>query len=130
MAKATLIPLIRAMDHAQLMKVCVNASLPVVEERVKQSYDNSKTAYNRNFVPLKKPKGLPPVIGLRDYYRYAGKQDAISITSSKSYAGYHHTGTRYIPARSPFPKNDKLPMSWKRPMVEAIKASLEELFRK
>lgn len=130
MYKITLNPLIRALTDEEVTKVCLKVVPPVIKVRVKESYNLSKNAYNRKFAPLKKPTGLPPVIGLRDYYRYTRKVDAISITSSKYYSIYHHTGTKHMPARSPFPRQDKLPKSWERPIVEAINANLKRLFSK
>jgi hypothetical protein len=90
----------------------VRAMTRPLQQEIQRSYDISEKPTGQKFVPLKKPHGLPPVFGLRDNYRYSVVDNKISITALKDYAIYHDTGTKHMPARSPWPTGSSIPASW------------------
>lgn len=83
-----------------------------VKEAIKSAYNESKQPGGRKFKALKRPTGKLPVIGLRDYYTYTPVGNTLKITADrKPYAVFHHTGTKFMPPRTPWPK--KIPEQWK-----------------
>jgi hypothetical protein len=97
-----------------------------LQREIQRAYVTSTTPGGRSFAPLKKPTGLKPVIGLSDSYVYETVGSSIKITSLKPYATYHDTGTRTIPARTPWPK--QIPEEWETRLTPQIERFLTGYF--
>lgn len=97
-----------------LIAALTRAMIRPLSAQVKKSYNTSTSPDNEPFAPLQKPTGLRPVIGLRDFYEYRASGTQIFVSSSKFYSIFHYTGTRFIPPRSPWPRNGQIPSQWKQ----------------
>lgn len=112
-----------------IAKIAAQAAKQPTKEAIRIAYNESKQPGGSTFKKLKRPTGKLPVIGLRDYYSYTVTSKQVKVTATrKPYAVYHHTGTRFMPPRTPWAKNQKIPKLWQevigRPVLRAIRQRL------
>ena len=103
----------------------------VLLERVRQAF-------------VAKSKGLRGDDGIRWAPRKSGKGDLLrksgkllasivplpadlGLEAAAGYAGFHHRGTRTIPARPFWPEPDGLPEAWAEAVLDAVREELERI---
>jgi hypothetical protein len=113
---------------AQIPPLAAKTALPEIKKLVKEHFDTTTSPDEEKWAPLKKPTGLPPIRGLRDYFTYRQVQNRVSVSNLKWYTKFHHTGTRYMEARR-FLLWDSISPKWKRRIAPALNKTIHRYFR-
>ena len=125
--------LIRRLEGAQeaIKSAAASAALPVLRGLVKQCFDTGTAPSGVAWAPLKVDPGRIPLQGLFDALIFEVTGGQVSVTSGKTYAFFHETGTsRGLPAR-PFlpPGSQALPDGWRVPLVGVIRQAVAQVLR-
>lgn len=110
----------------QIPRQAARAALPAVKHQLEEQFETTATPTGKEWKPLKRPMGLPPLWGLKDFFLAAVIAASVVIRSSKFYAVFHQKGTRTIPPRQFLPEG-KLSASWKAALSVPIKALIHRL---
>lgn len=104
-------------------------TVPVVEKLIDAEFMSTKSPYGERWSALKKPTGLPPIRGLKDFFIVNNKKNVVSVDHEKSYAKFHQTGTKFMPARSFLPK-DKLGDTWEKKIGNAVSKLVSDVLKR
>lgn len=102
---------------------------PVIEKLIDKEFMATKSPYGERWAALKKPTGLPPIRGLKDFFIVENKKNVVSVDHEKSYAKFHQTGTKFMPARSFLPK-DKLGDTWEKKIGGAVSKLVSDVLKR
>lgn len=92
---------------------------PVVEQLIEKEFLSTKSPYGDRWAALKRPTGLPPIRGLKDYFHVVSHNNVVHVGNEKFYAKFHQTGTRFMPARKFLP-DGQLSTAWRKKIVPEI----------
>lgn len=112
----------KLLDQAKagkIVEIAAKAAKPQIEFLIARAFDYTQFPEGESWQELKKPKGLPPLAGLKDFIQTNQSKNQVVVTSSKYYAVYHQYGTKYIPARSWLP-SEVIPAQWQYPIAPHI----------
>lgn len=125
--------LIRRLEGAQdaIKTAAAEAALPVLRALVKRCFDSGTAPDGSAWAPLKVDPGRTPLQGLFDALVFEVTGGQVSVTSGKSYAFFHETGTsRGLPARPFLPAGSQaLPDGWRVPLAGAIREAVARVLR-
>lgn len=92
---------------------------PVVEKLIEREFLSTKSPYGDRWAALKRPTGLPPIRGLKDYFHVVSHNNVVHVGNEKFYAKFHQTGTRFMPARKFLPEGQLSP-TWRDKIYKAL----------
>lgn len=125
--------LIRRLEGAQdaIKAAAAEAALPVLRSLVQRCFDTGTAPSGAAWAPLKVDPGRIPLQGLFDALIFEVTGGQVSVTSGKSYAFFHETGTsRGLPARPFLPAGSQaLPDGWRVPLAAAIREAVARVLR-
>lgn len=98
-------------QSTKITEIAAKAAKGPVKLLVLESFDGKKSPFGFFWDLLKKPKGLPPLAGLKDFFDFSTQKNEVRVTNSKTYAVYHQEGTKTIPAR-PYLPEEKMSSHW------------------
>ena len=125
--------LIRRFESAEsaLREAAARAALPVIRALVKRCFDTGTAPDGSAWAPLKVDPDRLPLQGLFDALVFQVTGGQVEVSSGKTYAFFHETGTsRGLPAR-PFlpPGSTALPDAWRVPLASAVRQGVKQVFR-
>lgn len=104
---------------------------PVIEKLIDKEFMSTKSPYGERWAALKKPTGLPPIRGLKDFFIVENKKNVVSVDHEKSYAKFHQTGTRFMKARKMLPEKDlSKSKTWTNKINGALSKLVKDVFKK
>lgn len=111
---------IRSIDYLHIIaSKAAEKTVPVIENLIKREFLYTKSPYGVKWAPLKRPTGLPPIRGLKDYFNVVSPNNVVHVGNDKFYAKFHQTGTRFMPARKFLPEGQLSP-TWRDKIYKAL----------
>jgi phage gpG-like protein len=120
----------RQLASGRWRKTVAGAIRDEVEQLIDEQFDRRAAPDGTAWEPRKPPTGTWPLLEktgrMRRSYHVVATTTGIRVTNSRDYAGYHQTGTIYMPARKVLP-DGPLPADWRARLDAAIIAELDRI---
>lgn len=121
---------LRQLTPGRIRQAAAGAVRDTVEQLVDERFHERADTKHRPWAPRKEPTGSWPLLErsgrMRRDYHVTATTTGVSVTNNRPYAGYHQTGTVYMPARKVLP-DGPLPADWRERIDEAVAAELERI---
>lgn len=115
-------------------KMAADAAVDPVYQLVDASFDKQSNPAGEKWAALKYKKlqkGHKILEGLKYTMSIVRDWSRLIVKSSKPYARFHHTGTRYMAERSFLPHGDRpIPLTWSHKISLAIQKSIQRFVRR
>lgn len=121
---------LRQLTPGRIRQAAAGAIRDELEQLIDERFEARAAPNGAPWEPRKPPTGTWPLLErtgrMRRDYHITPTTAGVTVTNNRPYAGYHQTGTVYMPARKVLPDGD-LPANWRARIDAAVARELERI---
>jgi phage gpG-like protein len=121
---------LRQATAGRLRQASAGAVRDTLEQLIDERFEARAAPDGSAWAPRKPPTGTWPILEktgrMRRDYHVTATTTGVTVQNNRPYAGFHQTGTVYMPARPVLP-NGPLPSDWRDRIDAAITAELQRI---